>query len=67
MKKQLKRSTIGAAALGVLAVGHLAFAPRTAEAGDKHIYGVSNLGDTCSGTCGSSNICCRIVIVAPDS
>ncbi len=66
MKRMLIRGTVTAGTLAMLAAAHLAFATR-AEAGDKHIYGVSNLGDTCGGTCGSSNICCRIVIVAPDS
>jgi hypothetical protein len=63
MKKLLARGAAVAGTLATLAAAHLAFAPTAALAGDSHAWGFSNLGDTCSGTCGSGNICCRIVIL----
>jgi hypothetical protein len=63
MKKLFTRTAVAAGTLAALAAGHLAFTPSPALAGDAHAWGISNLGDTCSGTCGSGNICCRIVIL----
>ena len=46
-----------------LALAH-ALVPRGARADDvDHIWGIGTLGETCSGTCGNMNICCRIVVV----
>lgn len=51
-----------------LAAAHAAY-PRMARADQiNHIWGMSNLGETCSGSCGAINLCCRIIIVqAPPS
>ncbi|SOD02472.1 hypothetical protein SAMN05216486_10381 [bacterium JGI 053] len=52
-----------ALAAAVLAIAHAA-APRPAGATTGlHIYGMSNLGETCSGICGPQNICCKITVV----
>lgn len=67
MTTLFKRCAAVGGTLAVLAAGHLGLAPRQAEAGDRHAWGISTLGDTCSGTCAAGNICCRIVIIAPDS
>ncbi|MFL5383505.1 MAG: hypothetical protein ACJ8GN_13385 [Longimicrobiaceae bacterium] len=49
----------------VLAVAHAA-APRTAHAGPyPHLWTQSEYGETCSGSCGNSTKCCKIVAPAP--
>jgi hypothetical protein len=66
MRPSLIRTIVAAGTFSALVAGHLTFAPRSAMAGDLHVWGFSNLGDTCSGTCGANNICCRITIVTSD-
>lgn len=57
------RLLVAALAAVALAVASAA-APRAARADDAtHIWGIGTLGETCSGTCGSTNICCKIVVV----
>lgn len=67
MNRLLTRTTVAATTLAALVAAHLAITPKQALANDKHAWGISTLGDTCSGSCGANNICCRIVIVSPDS
>jgi hypothetical protein len=62
MRSLRKRTLVTAATLAALAFVHLS-GPRPAAADIKQIWGMSNLGDTCTGSCGSTNICCRIVII----
>jgi hypothetical protein len=67
MNRLLTRTAVAAATLAALVAAHLAISPNQAFAGDKHAWGFSTLGDTCSGTCGAGNICCKIVIISPDA
>jgi hypothetical protein len=49
-------------AVGALAVYHAA-APRAAAAEDtKHLWETFDWGERCSGSCGTGQRCCRIVI-----
>jgi hypothetical protein len=63
MKRLPTKTAAAAVTLAVLAAAHLGIAPRAAEAGDKHAWGIGTLGETCGGNCGASNICCKIVIL----
>lgn len=52
-------------AASALAAAH-AVIPAAARADELyHIWGLSTLGETCSGRCGGNYICCQIVIVQP--
>lgn len=33
------------------------------ESSAVYAYGMSNQGETCGGTCGASNLCCKIEVV----
>lgn len=60
-----KRNVSVLAALVVAAAA--AFLPRAAQATEEplRVWGISNLGETCTGKCGVRNICCKIVVVGP--
>lgn len=63
-KKMMVR--IGIAALLLAALGGLngIFSPTPATATETlHVWGLSNVGETCAGTCGPTTLCCKIVIV----
>lgn len=63
MKQTRIRFLVAALAAVALAVAS-ATTPRAARADDTlHIWGIGTLGETCSGTCGNVNICCKIVVV----
>lgn len=65
MKRTRIRLLGPALAAAALVAAH-AVAPRAAGANEtSRVWGMSNLGDTCSGLCGAQNICCKITIVAP--
>jgi len=64
MKTTIRRVSVLAALVAAASTG---FLPRAARADDapSHIWGMSNLGETCGGTCGPKNLCCKIVVVGP--
>jgi hypothetical protein len=49
----------GGVLCAIIAIG--AFA-KPAESTAVYQYGMSTQGETCGGTCGANNICCRIVV-----
>lgn len=63
MKTLLTRTLVVSTTLAVLAAGHMSISARTADASDKYTWGIGTQGETCGGTCGSTNLCCKIVIL----
>ena len=49
----------GSLALAIAATGIFS---RPAETSSVYMYGLSTQGETCGGTCGSSNLCCKIIV-----
>ena len=60
--RKLTRAFLSVSLVAAGVTGASAFFPSPVDAG-VYAWGMSNLGETCGGTCGSSNICCRITIV----
>lgn len=49
------------------AAATIAFQVRTSSAqAQLYTWGMSTEGETCGGTCGTNNICCKIVVVIRD-
>jgi hypothetical protein len=66
MNRFFTRTAVAGSTLAALAAAHMALSARPALGDDLlHTYGISNLGETCSGTCGPDNICCKIVVTQP--
>jgi hypothetical protein len=55
-----KRLALLSASLGLAIVATGIFS-RPAETSTVYAYGFSNQGETCGGTCGPNNLCCKIV------
>jgi hypothetical protein len=54
-----KRFALLSGSLGLAIVATGIFS-RPAETSSVYTWGMSNQGETCGGTCGTNNICCRI-------
>lgn len=62
MRKPLLRTALFT--LVAAAAASAGFAVRSSTAQDQvYAWGISNQGETCGGTCGENNICCRITVV----
>jgi hypothetical protein len=55
-------TALAAAALGVF---HAAAPPGVQADEANHLWTRNDIGEICSGSCGTGQKCCRIVIVAP--
>jgi hypothetical protein len=61
-KSFFRRFILGMTFLALTAA-QLSFVPRATASEFKQIWGMTTIGDTCTGACGGTNICCRIVVI----
>lgn len=60
------RKRLGVTALAAAIIASVAVLPTDLRgSGSLRVWGMSTDGETCTGTCTSKNICCKITPVAP--